>query len=750
MNELCGSRSPRKATFGWLALAAILACPPVVARQAQVVVTDNVVSQAQRTQTNVPVTFGQVFKIGDVPKGQTVRAALDGRSIPVQVDVKARNPDGSLRHAVLTVRVPELKGGAKVPLAISAGTALAAGAPLGLSQLLATQYDAKASLVIGGVTYTADARTLLQAVGSGQQCHSWSEACVAWLSGSLVSEWVVHGPLKGPDGKANPNLRVSFGVRVYAGNSPGSIGQIRTDVAIENSWAYTQPVPIQYTATLTSGSARFQSEPLTQFAYTRWHQVLWWNDVEPEVYMRQDTQYIQSSLAVSKYEKLQPSNTFLSGVRQTCKPLDHCDQTNAMGNPGSQAAIGPLPRWTSVYIVDPDVRAYRWMLANTDALGSYPVHYRDQGTDWPLSIQKHPYVTILNWASANNVARSKSSQAPLYRKDLLPHCVADSDATKECAKGWYVTISKYTWSNAHQPAAGYVAYMVTGSYYYMEEMAFYASMTELSANETYRGLSKGLLDKARSQIRGKAWGLRTLADAAWLLPDSYPLKAEFNADVNNSLADFNATYTNNPSANPLGMMNSGHLYPISGHGEVGGTPWQHSFLTWSVGHAADLGFPGAAAFRNWLAKFEIGLMTDWLANPTHGFCWLQASAYKLQVMDDAREWLPNFTAVYAASFPSLVGLTCNSQAMVDAVQEVEHRPRKIGEMSGYAYSATGFPANTQIGLATAADTGLPNASRAWTIFESRSIKPKPPNGYDDFPNFAVVPRSTATPPNAKH
>jgi hypothetical protein len=62
-------------------------------------------------------------------------------------------------------------------------------------------------------------------------------------------------------------------------------------------------------------------------------------------------------------------------------------------------------------------------------------------------------------------------------------------------------------------------------------------------------------------------------------------------------------------------------------------------------------------------------------------------------------------------------------------------------MSGYPYSATGFPANFQIGMAAAADSGLPHAREAWELFESRSVKPKPPHGYDDYPNFAVMPRS---------
>jgi len=68
--------------------------------------------------------------------------------------------------------------------------------------------------------------------------------------------------------------------------------------------------------------------------------------------------------------------------------------------------------------------------------------------------------------------------------------------------------------------------------------------------------------------------------------------------------------------------------------------------------------------------------------------------------------------------------------------------RQAGEMSGYPSSATGYPANFQIGLATAADSGLPNAQIAWSIFDSRSVKPSGSTSYNNYPNFAVIPRSS--------
>jgi hypothetical protein len=146
-------------------------------------------------------------------------------------------------------------------------------------------------------------------------------------------------------------------------------------------------------------------------------------------------------------------------------------------------------------------------------------------------------------------------------------------------------------------------------------------------------------------------------------------------------------------------------------------------------------------FRDWLAHFEIGLMTDWQRDPTHGYCWLEASAYSIQVEDASGHWLPSYTAVYAANWPELVGLACNSPAMVKELGKLRKKGAQPGEMAGYPYSATGFPANFQIGLAAAADSGLPKAHEAWRLFESRSVKPFGRHAYDEYPNFAVLPRS---------
>lgn len=60
-----------------------------IAQAGTLLVTNNLINEGSQTQTNVPVTFGQVFKAGDVPSGETLSATLGGQPIQLQIDAKA-------------------------------------------------------------------------------------------------------------------------------------------------------------------------------------------------------------------------------------------------------------------------------------------------------------------------------------------------------------------------------------------------------------------------------------------------------------------------------------------------------------------------------------------------------------------------------------------------------------------------------------------------------------------------------------
>jgi hypothetical protein len=194
--------------------------------------------------------------------------------------------------------------------------------------------------------------------------------------------------------------------------------------------------------------------------------------------------------------------------------------------------------------------------------------------------------------------------------------------------------------------------------------------------------------------------------------------------MNNNLDWFNATYTNNASANQLGVVING--YAIVYNNSTGIGPWQDDFFTSAIGHAADLGFTKAQSLLAWKAKFPVSRMTG------AGACWIDGAIYTLTIRDSATS--PIYSTIgqaYAASHTSIFdALQCAGAEMATALK------LKVGEMTGYSSAATGYPSNMQPALAYSADALGQQGKDAWSVFMARSVKPN----YGTAPQFAIVPR----------
>jgi hypothetical protein len=314
-----------------------------------------------------------------------------------------------------------------------------------------------------------------------------------------------------------------------------------------------------------------------------------------------------------------------------------------------------------------------------------------------------------------------------YRSKLTPAPPRSGRRARKLAK------SLHTRTMSSRTAKVKVAYLATGDWYYASELTFWADWAVFWQNPDYRGYTKGLVHQ--TQVRGQAWMLRTLGDAAYLLPDDNSHKKYFNEVVVNNMAWYNKEYTDNPKANTLGAIANYHavIYPLGGQSRVGIATWQQSFFTWAIGNLADQGFAGAKKFRNWVSRFQIGQMT------APGYCWEEASAYKVRIRNSRNApFYSSYKQVYDNSFPALASVGCGRKSVNGAITKSEGKNRfhyPPGTMVAYPTSATGFVANFQIGLAAAAGSNNPNAEKAWSIFMHRNTK----TDYSYSPQFDVVP-----------
>src|SRR5207248_2725679 len=128
------------------------------------------------------ITFGQLFAPGQVPAGSQLLATVNGQQIPVQMDVKTTNPDGSVAMAVLTLQQPALAANSSASLVLSLAPAGTGTPPnLNLSQAILNGYNVVVDLARhnadGSTTYGSFnvAELLQQALANGTATY--------WLNG---------------------------------------------------------------------------------------------------------------------------------------------------------------------------------------------------------------------------------------------------------------------------------------------------------------------------------------------------------------------------------------------------------------------------------------------------------------------------------------------------------------------------------------------------------------------------------------
>ena len=671
--------------------------------------TDFEIENEGAAQTNVPFTFGQVVAVGQLTKNDGLAARLsNGTLLRLQTDIKASHADGSVRHLIVSGVLPTLAAGQieKIQLVKSSAPEKSSAT---LQDLAMTGLSSNVVATVAGVRYSA---SLAQALVSPKP--------ITWLSGAVANEWIVSAPLKAADGSEHPQLTASFAVRWY----PGLKKQARVDVVVENaktfkSGAYVLTYDVDVDV---AGRSIYAKTGLTHYARARWHQNAWWNGATaPAIHVRPNVAYLIASKAVSNYDQsTKPAETMLATFAQktnanTTGPMTIGPLVAYMGTTGGRGDIGPLPTWSVSYLLSLDKRARAAMMAAADGSGSWSIHFRDEGTGYPLRVDNE---TNKNVTIHNNLLNVGPLPAPRFAK------------------------SPYSADVAHQPSLVYLPYLLTGDYYYLEELQFWAARNPLGTDPANSGRGEGLL--RWHQVRGQAWSLRTLGHAAYITPDAHPLKDYFTKQLDNNLNFYHDAYVvGNP--NQLGMYDGSGPKAAS----IGGSPpWQDDYLTWSFGYLAELGFEKARPIMLWKARYPVGRMT------APGYCWIKASAYSLKIRDDAKSPVyDTFEKVYLANFSGnsitheggtkthpqglrFIDQPCASQEMAAWFNASSKFIWGTRRMDGYADSTIGYPANLQPALAIAATAGIPNAHQAWALFASRDSKPQYQNG----PQWNIIPR----------
>ncbi len=527
------------------------------------------------------------------------------------------------------------------------------------------------------VHYTASVRPQLAGVG---------KAPVTWLRGPVATELSLVAPLiADTDGARHPQLTARFNIRYFTSGR-----RVRTDVTLENDWAY-EPDPrnlLYDVAILQGGTQVFAAKHVLHFHHSRWHKVVWWG-AAPAIQLRHDSTSLFRSRMVWNYDQaVEIPESVLADLDRRLKAADTSPMgpafiTQPMPMAGGRDDIGPLPRWSALYLLSQDPRAKAAMLANGDAAGTAPLHYRDRPTDLPVSLDDHPKIAM-QFGSGGG-------------KDVLP-AVHDGDTA------WQLDA-------AHQPSLAYLPYLVTGDQFYLDEVMFWANWNMGEVNPGYRGGAEGLINP--DQIRAQAWAMRALGEAARIIPDRHPMKAYFVRKLKGNLEWYVRTYPRNPDHNVASAL--GWLDNVFDPGKT--APWQNDFVSLVFGQLAETGEPLAEEFYRWHARFVVG---RWISQ-AQGYCRAMAPANFLHVRTGGGRAIQDWKTLFRENWP-----------------DVHDCPAAVTEGSPDLPAA--YQAYSRAMLAVAAGLGVEGAAEAFARLRAETSRMTAAMASD--PTWALAPRSS--------
>lgn len=502
-------------------------------------------------------TFGQAFRKGDWPKGSGLTALHEGRALALQTDVKARHEDGSVRHAILSLRNPGASD-AQIELRVAPvqpERALAIGA------LVERGYDLTLDMAVDGKRVAVDAGALLREAVVQRRLDTW-------LSGPLVSEVRVTR-------RVSSSLMAVFDIRMLAN------GAVRTAVSVHNDDMFaTRDRDIPYSYAIRMSGSTMVERQIKHRRYANWREIIWGGGQPSSAHVVYDGPYLIAAGALPPYDpNVSVGRDFFD--RHTAKvekggtqPMDPAGITPGMPTTGGRADIGMVPDWTYAWIRAQSPQARAAMMANADAAGSVPWHFRDPKTGRAPTLDARPKF----W--------------PDYRAN---ESVNGHAAIRTNVDGWKL-------DNAHQPDLSYVPYLITGDRYRLDELHAQLAYGLMSYNPRYRGDSAGNL--SNEQVRGQAWVNRTHAYAAWVTPDDHPEKRYLVDKLRQRLLWYPAEYTRNDKrGGPASYETAGWIQGPHPKGVI--SNWQQDFFSQSLAQAMQMEFGEARAVYGFTRRYQI-------------------------------------------------------------------------------------------------------------------------------------------------
>lgn len=616
--------------------------------------TITIFDESGSAQADRPVSIPRAFVQGELPK--FARASVNGQALLTQCDVKNRWPDGSLKFAIVSFIVPSIPARGSVTVSFDNQASGNNDGALNQAAMLDPAFNFDALIQMQGAsTQNISARQMLSA-----------GAFRYWLQGPIVTVAIIEDRTSARAwdkdfGDGSKALHPIFEAWFYPKNHSVQVGY-----TVENTWVSSDAAhdmrDLPYALALTAGAAKpvvkFTQPNFVHIGASRWHKTLWVGAEPPAIRVDFNSLYLRRTKAVPNYDpNLTVSNAVIDNQYNSWKnskrrALD--GDKSGIGNfdrdlsaAGADDWIGLANLWDTVYLLTMNDKMREKSLGDADLGGRLPWHFREADSH----AGRGEYFDAAHKVDTFGRVVSVNARKEVTLSDLSEDCSGETGKDKILTghidgEGWET-------SRDHMPDLGYLPYLMTGEYYYLEEIQYQAAFIVgwkigcVSAAYAYpRQGDAGYLND--SQVRGEAWSLRTLSYAAFISPDGTPEKAYFDDILRHNVARWegmhgvplsdpsqqthwnygNKRQMSSSGLSPLGCwLDRGPEFiqgPLKNDGTLGGaaSPWEENFMTITLGLARDFGYPTEG-----LLKFQAKRLLNQTLNPATDHILIEAYRY---------------------------------------------------------------------------------------------------------------------------
>ena len=683
---------------------------------------------------NYPMQIGRPFMPGEVPNYPQVR--VNGVAVVTQADVKQRYTDGSVKHAILTFLIPQLPANGSVIITFR-DQLTGNNAPfLSSADMLQGNFDFEASMELndGNSIVTASARNMVQ-----------NNAFTYWLQGSVATSVVIadHSAAKTYDigFDAHKSFRPIYHATFFPGINKVRvrfIGEVANTEAMED---------VIYSLVLRTGNAIsvpvYSKPTFTQYGASRWTKEFWIGGTPSRISINENLAYLRETMFFPNFDtsKVIAQTTIANDYyywQQASKDLfDNGYWMKAMGAAGARPDIGPTTSWAVSWLYTGDIRSQEITFKQSELATAWPVHFRE-GNPAKLYFRNDPVTKGLGKAISIT-----------DRKTTCFACGYNYGYTDSIDK--IIPVGPWTdggWvpEDAHQPDICSPHYILTGDFFYLEEMYFWASWSAnfLNGAATMYDWGRGPTGAEgglTGQNRAQAWVFRNRALAVFCAPDGADEKKYFDLLTKDAIEVWEGQHDlqNSPNFNSPNW-NWGKQYRYDA--VLGNPPLNQ----WSRGGTAfaqtSYGIDPAAtleAVSNFEQHYlmsslgrgrELGYNMDELIKyfAVHYIGQVTAPGFNKYMLCNGRIPTVQPNGQYFSTWAALKGgydATWQNKSSYDLLYP-------------YDYSFLGLTAMSYVKCE-------PGGAAAWAVVEN-DILPAPSLNQD--PKFAIVPRACSTPPTA--